>query len=838
MLRWKEIVSLREEVGEDESVTSSKEFIAAEEAYLAVLQRAVGGRGGGEGGKRKKRTRSKSVFVRGLVEEGREGEGGEGGRSEVVEHTVGKMSMRYPSLLMTKRLRRFKPLLKTVFHPEYLAVTALLRTMPQDLQESVPNLVVSVFETRGAMLPLLSRLVEMEVAATTAASTLFRTNSPSTKLMKAYSRVVGADYLHGVIGPLVKNLLAAAESGDVSHLVFPHETDSHNKKKPQMMAPPPMGMMQGRGRGGSGGSGSGGGGGGGGGAGSSSSVVGSGAAGASHSPLMTSNVARGKKYSLHAREGPLKGCTFPLTIGKEVTIGRSTQRNNTIVIPGTGQAKELGDDSVSKVHAQLAYSREDDVFVLSNLSSTNQIFVRTTTVDPEDPRGKKKVVMVNSGESIPVRKGYLIRIGVKSKFAVIVQDLLESEGDGGDSSSSGDGGGEEELPRSLRRQPSKEFLGDKVFTSARYLVDWVLAQVESTPVKFMDLCYEMRRIVAAKFPEAELTPVVGFFFLRFVCPAIVSPYEYGVVPEQVPGPLRVQLVKVAKLLQSLANKIISGAKSQDALAPSAGAAANAEFARLKMREVRTFLLNISKTAPAKGTSSGSLNITERDCRNLLYHFERAAESVLPELDVIASEISDLDASVVDRTRSLLVTALETLPESDAGMVATLECEVGKRISGEDGVAWVRRYLPDVATEAYADSVIVRWKESGLIEEDGRGGWVVSSAVSITQAADVVPFINDVCTLFQLFEADGSVVPKESLSSVAQTHIFREWLKGDAEARRRLSGSFCLGDTNMAFFFYMFSMVKHAIAEVDGGGGLSPSASMSSLGRSPSVPSLR
>ncbi|ELR15903.1 PH domain containing protein [Acanthamoeba castellanii str. Neff] len=69
--------------------------------------------------------------------------------------------------------------------------------------------------------------------------------------------------------------------------------------------------------------------------------------------------------------------------------------------------------------------------------------------------------------------------------------------------------------------------------------------------------------VLTKFPESKYSAIGGFFFLRFLCPAIVSPESYGLVDSgaaTLTGANRRPLILVSKVLQSIANGVQFGKK--------------------------------------------------------------------------------------------------------------------------------------------------------------------------------------------------------------------------------------------------------------------------------------
>ena len=86
----------------------------------------------------------------------------------------------------------------------------------------------------------------------------------------------------------------------------------------------------------------------------------------------------------------------------------------------------------------------------------------------------------------------------------------------------------------------------------------IIEAVEDTPYGIRWICKQIRSLSRRKYPEAQdqtiCTLIGGFFFLRFINPAIVTPKSYMLierVPEEKP---RRTLTLIAKMLQNLANK--------------------------------------------------------------------------------------------------------------------------------------------------------------------------------------------------------------------------------------------------------------------------------------------
>jgi Ras GTPase-activating-like protein IQGAP2/3 len=99
---------------------------------------------------------------------------------------------------------------------------------------------------------------------------------------------------------------------------------------------------------------------------------------------------------------------------------------------------------------------------------------------------------------------------------------------------------------------------DMLVEIANSFLDTIIEGLEETPYGIRWICKQIRSLTRRKYPDASeqsvCTLIGGFFFLRFINPAIVTPRSYMLI-EQVPAdnPKRT-LTYVAKMLQNLANK--------------------------------------------------------------------------------------------------------------------------------------------------------------------------------------------------------------------------------------------------------------------------------------------
>jgi len=135
---------------------------------------------------------------------------------------------------------------------------------------------------------------------------------------------------------------------------------------------------------------------------------------------------------------------------------------------------------------------------------------------------------------------------------------------------------------------------NRLMTTCKEFLDIIVNSRDRIPKQFRVIFNYARKAVGVRFPEMMHKMVGAFFFLRFLCPAIVTPDRYGLAPAAPPANARRGLVLVSKLLQNLANhQEFDGAK-EDYMAFSN------EFIKKNSDTIKSFFDQLSQDLPADG----------------------------------------------------------------------------------------------------------------------------------------------------------------------------------------------------------------------------------------------
>lgn len=125
----------------------------------------------------------------------------------------------------------------------------------------------------------------------------------------------------------------------------------------------------------------------------------------------------------------------------------------------------------------------------------------------------------------------------------------------------------EDLPRSVTAEFASEHPQVQAIIEPRLrtlsnlaegFLDEIISAVEDAPYGIRWICKQIRNLSRRKYPDARdeaiCTLIGGFFFLRFINPAIVTPKSYMLIERNPDDKPKRTLTYIAKMLQNLANK--------------------------------------------------------------------------------------------------------------------------------------------------------------------------------------------------------------------------------------------------------------------------------------------
>lgn len=92
-----------------------------------------------------------------------------------------------------------------------------------------------------------------------------------------------------------------------------------------------------------------------------------------------------------------------------------------------------------------------------------------------------------------------------------------------------------------------------VIAASEMFISKIKGSAKDVPPRLKQVFHFLQSSVQRKYPNSAVTVVGGIFFLRFICPAIVSPEFYRIVPE-VGEKARRALLLISKILQKLSNR--------------------------------------------------------------------------------------------------------------------------------------------------------------------------------------------------------------------------------------------------------------------------------------------
>jgi len=87
-------------------------------------------------------------------------------------------------------------------------------------------------------------------------------------------------------------------------------------------------------------------------------------------------------------------------------------------------------------------------------------------------------------------------------------------------------------------------------------LETIYASVHDVPRDIKKISATLRKEIEIKFPKSVSTAIGGFFYLRLVCPTIISPETFGILEEPITNQdERRALVLISKAIQNLSNNV-------------------------------------------------------------------------------------------------------------------------------------------------------------------------------------------------------------------------------------------------------------------------------------------
>lgn len=102
-----------------------------------------------------------------------------------------------------------------ILEPSGFFVSILSTQVRPNEQEKLGRAWVEIFSANGEFLNMLRATVEREVASTSEIGTLFRSNSMASRMMSAYSRSIGMDYIKSLLKPKIDAIIASKENLEI-----------------------------------------------------------------------------------------------------------------------------------------------------------------------------------------------------------------------------------------------------------------------------------------------------------------------------------------------------------------------------------------------------------------------------------------------------------------------------------------------------------------------------------------------------------------------------------------------------------------------------------------------
>ncbi|CAE6422943.1 unnamed protein product [Rhizoctonia solani] len=110
--------------------------------------------------------------------------------------------------------------------PNIMIAMAMCNVCPSQEIDNLIHVILNIFDTRKTLLRLLKALIDREVAVTSTEPNLFRSNSMCMRVLSAFARMHGYNYIRQILSPLISQMVNMP--ADRSYELDPKRPDGKN----------------------------------------------------------------------------------------------------------------------------------------------------------------------------------------------------------------------------------------------------------------------------------------------------------------------------------------------------------------------------------------------------------------------------------------------------------------------------------------------------------------------------------------------------------------------------------------------------------------------------------
>lgn len=202
------------------------------------------------------------------------------------------------------------------------------------------------------------------------------------------------------------------------------------------------------------------------------------------------------------------------------------------------------------------------------------------------------------------------------------------------------------------------------------LLDIIYNSTGILPVLFRALCHHIWDVVEDRFPDSRHSAIGSFIFLRFFCPAIVSPENIDLDVPAERRDTRRALLLITKVIQNLANNVLFGSKEAHMKVLN-------QFLSDNIRQVTKFLADVA-VRPRSWEVAAATKAFQ----------EEAERSIDVEGDNAVIQ------KFLHKHHARIATALENMPQSYRSRQGTSSRSVRLDLDGKGALASLRRLMDE------------------------------------------------------------------------------------------------------------------------------------------------